>query len=220
MRYRLSRRDWRPVIGCRSCNFQSITIVGLAPAILCLAMVVVSSAIAQSAPISWNRPWHSSEEQQFVRDATAEHARELPGYPAQTHALAELIDLAESNNPETRVAWERARAQAASFGVAQSELYPMLAVAALSRTGREELFFGNRFNAQFVQIFEATLDLSYTVVDFGARRGRINAARAQLLATNFAFNDTPDQMFSDQDSALLSRRRRIRSLTTSLIQEI
>ena len=34
------------------------------------------------------------------------------------------------------------------------------------------------------------LDLSYTVFDFGARRGRINAAKAQLLAANFSFNDS------------------------------
>jgi outer membrane protein TolC len=106
------------------------------------------------------------------------------------YSLAELIDGAESNNPETRVAWERARAQAASLGVARSELYPTLAAAALSQTNRDEAFFGDRFNAQFVQEFEIALDLSYTAFDFGARRGRINAAKAQLLATNFAFNDT------------------------------
>lgn len=34
------------------------------------------------------------------------------------------------------------------------------------------------------------LDLNYTVFDFGAPSGRINAARAQLLAANFAFNDS------------------------------
>jgi outer membrane protein TolC len=94
-------------------------------------MVLVSTAIAQSAPVSWNHPWHSSDEQQFLRDATAEHTHELPDNPVKTYSLAELIDMAESNNPETRVAWERARAQAASVGVARSELYPTLAAAAL-----------------------------------------------------------------------------------------
>jgi outer membrane protein len=34
------------------------------------------------------------------------------------------------------------------------------------------------------------LDLNYTVFDFGARSGRITAARAAVLAANFAFNDT------------------------------
>jgi outer membrane protein len=169
---------------------QSRTIVGLSPANLCLAMVLVSSAIAQSAPVSWNHPWHSSEERRFVRDVTTEHIHELPDDPVKMYSLAELIDMAESNNPETRVAWESARAQAAGFAVARGELYPTLSAAALSQTSRDGAFFGNRFNAQAVQDFELALDLSYTVFDFGARRGRINAAKAQLLAANFAFNDT------------------------------
>jgi outer membrane protein len=190
MRNRPSPSDWPPIVRARIRLSQGATIVGLAPAKLCLAMVLASSAIAQSAPVSWNRPWHSSEKQKVVREAMAKRIHELPDSPVKTYSLAELIDMAESNNPETRVAWERARAQAAGFGVARSELYPTLAAAALSRTSREELFFGNRFNAQAIQNFETVLDLSYTVLDFGARRGRINAARAQLLAANFAFNDT------------------------------
>jgi outer membrane protein len=38
------------------------------------------------------------------------------------------------------------------------------------------------------------LDLNYTLFDFGARTGRINAAKAQLLAANFVFNDTHRQV--------------------------
>lgn len=110
--------------------------------------------------------------------------------PAKPYSLADLIDLAETHNPDTRVAWAHARSQAAALGIARSELYPTLAAAALSQTSRDEAFFGNRFNAQALQNFEVALDLSYTVFDFGGRRGRINAAKAQLLAANFAFNDT------------------------------
>jgi outer membrane protein len=170
-------------------SLKRTTIVGPALASLCLAMILVSSAIAQSAPHSWNRPWRSSEEQQFVREATAEHIQ-LPDNPLKTYSLADLIDMAASNNPETRVAWERARAQAASLGVARSELYPTLAAAALSRARREDIYLANRFYGHTTQDFEIALDLSYTVFDFGARRGRINAARAQLFAANFGFNDT------------------------------
>jgi outer membrane protein len=157
---------------------------------LSLVLQLGSCALAQSAPVSWNHPWHSSEEQQFVREVVAEYTRKLPHNTVKMYSLAELIDLAESNNPETRVAWERARAQAASFGVARSELYPTLAAAALSHTGRAEVDFGARFDGQAIQEFQVELDLNYTVFDFGARRGRISAAQAQLLAANFAFNDT------------------------------
>jgi outer membrane protein TolC len=104
--------------------------------------------------------------------------------------LAELIDLAESHNPETRVGWERARAQAAALGIARSELYPTLAAAALAGVDREEEYLATRFFRQTVGDFQVALDLNYTVFDFGARGGRINAAKAEALAANFAFNDT------------------------------
>jgi outer membrane protein TolC len=108
----------------------------------------------------------------------------------KTYSLPELIDMAESHNPETHIAWESARAQLAALGVARSELYPTLAAVALSRINRDEVMLGTRFYRPTVQGFEGTLDLSYTVFDFGARAGRIAAAKAQLLAANFAFNDT------------------------------
>ncbi len=61
--------------------------------------------------------------------------------PGLTH-LAELIDFAQAHNPETRFTWERARAQAAAFGIARSELYPTLVAAALSQTYRNEVLLG------------------------------------------------------------------------------
>jgi outer membrane protein len=104
--------------------------------------------------------------------------------------LAELIDLAETHNPETQLAWERARAQAAALGVARSELFPTLAAAALSQTSRQETYLGTRYYRQTFQDFQGALDLNYTVFDFGARAGRIDASKAEVLAANFEFNDT------------------------------
>jgi outer membrane protein len=75
-------------------------------------------------------------------------------------------------------------------GLARSELYPTIAAIALSQTNRQEVPLGNRFYRQTVQTFAATLELNYTIFDFGARAGRIAAARAELVAANFAFNDT------------------------------
>jgi outer membrane protein TolC len=115
--------------------------------------------------------------------------------------LAELIDLAESYNPETRVAWENARAQAAALGVARSELFPTVAAAALTGVDRDEAPFGSQFFRQTVPTFELSLELNYTIVDFGARRGRINAEIARLLAANFGFNDVHRQLLYDASQA-------------------
>jgi outer membrane protein len=78
----------------------------------------------------------------------------------------------------------------AAFGVARSELFPALAAAALSQTSRFEILLGPQFIRETTQSFEGTLDLRYMVFDFGGRSGRIGAAAADALASDFAFNDT------------------------------
>jgi outer membrane protein TolC len=103
--------------------------------------------------------------------------------------LGELIDLAKAHNPETRVAWESARAEAAALGIARSELYPALTAVALSGVDRSEVPLGSQFYRQTVPVLQASLDLNYTIFDFGARRGRITAESARVLAANFTFND-------------------------------
>lgn len=47
------------------------------------------------------------------------------------YTLAELIDVAEHNNPRTRVAWERAKQKAEQLGIERSAYYPILAAGAV-----------------------------------------------------------------------------------------
>src|ERR1700723_4045941 len=159
-------------------------------AIFFFLLANAACALAQSAPGLPSHPWHSAEERTVEADATNFHAFRFNIDPTRTYSLAELIDLAEAHNPEARVAWERARAKAAALGVARSDLYPTVAAAALSETDRSNVLFGNEFFPQTIQDFQVWLDLNYTVFDFGARSGRIDAAKAKVLAANFAFNDT------------------------------
>jgi outer membrane protein len=159
-------------------------------AILTVLLLCGSRAFAQGAPVSPDHPWHGVGEQRIEADAKNFRESRFNTDPAKTYSLGELIDVAETHNPETHFAWERARAQAAALGVARSELFPTLAAAALSETNREETYLGTRFYRQTFQDFQVALDLNYTVFDFGARAGRIAAARANVLAANFVFNDT------------------------------
>jgi len=169
----------------------------LEPALAVVRAVIVlilwhsaSLARAQSAPVSPDHLWHGIGEKSIEAEAKNVIEPRLNFDPEKTYSLSELIDLAESHNPETRVAWERARAQAATWGVARSELYPTLAAAALSGVNRVEDYTATRFYRRTIADFQVALDLNYTVFDFGARAGRISAARAEVLAANFAFNDT------------------------------
>ncbi len=158
-------------------------------AITLVLLMVVSRLLAQSPPVSPDRPWHSPDERQITIGDRQIHAPVPPIEPNKIYSLAELIDLAEAHNPETRVAWEGARVQAAALGIARSELFPTLAAVALAGADRDEAALGARFYRQTIASFQLTLDLNYTIFDFGARRGRINAESARLLASNFGFND-------------------------------
>ena len=150
---------------------------------------MAARAFAQSPPASPDRPWHTPDERQITNDGKRLREPVFPIEPDKAYSLAELIDLAEAHNPETRVAWENARAQGAALGIARSELYPTLSAVALSGVVRQEIPLGSQFYRQTVPALQATLDLNYTILDFGARRGRISGESARLLAANFSFND-------------------------------
>jgi outer membrane protein TolC len=155
-----------------------------------LLLVSAGCVLAQSAPASPDHPASFAGEQEIENAAKWFLDHRFNVEPDRTYTLAELVDIAEEHNPETRVAWETARAQMAALGVARSELYPTVAAVALSRTNRSEVLFASQFDRQTVQSFGGAVDLNYTIFDFGGRAGRIAGASADLLAANFAFNDT------------------------------
>jgi outer membrane protein TolC len=170
-------------------------------AILCVLLLFGSCALAQSAPVSPDHPWHGVGEQRIEAEGKKFSESKFSTDPSKNYSLAELIDLAETHNPETRIAWERARAQAAALGVARSELFPTLAASALSQTSRQETYLGTRYYRQTFQDFQVALDLNYTVFDFGARAGRIDAAKAEVLAANFEFNDSHRRVIYEVEQA-------------------
>jgi outer membrane protein len=106
------------------------------------------------------------------------------------YSLAELVDLAERNNPETRVAWESAKQRAADLGVSKATLYPTLAALAIADSNRVDIFFSPNWIRQTTGTFSPTLGLDYTIFDFGRRFDEIAISRSTLLSANFLFNDT------------------------------
>src|ERR1700756_971157 len=164
---------------------------------LFLGLMLISFAWAawsQSVPAAPNAPWHSPQEKSIEQDAKRVLSKEFTVDTARTYTLGDLIDLAEAHNPETRLAWEQALSRADAYGVARSELYPTLAALALSQTAREQIYLNTRYYRQTLQPFDLALELNYPIFDFGARGGRIDAARAQLLVSDFAFNDVHRQL--------------------------
>jgi outer membrane protein len=160
-----------------------------------LFLLVVTAAIsgiasAQEVPPTPDRSWHFAAEREIREEAKAVPISRPAIDATRTYSLADLVDFAERNNPETRVAWEGAKGRGAALHIAQSELYPALAAVVLSQVAREDVLFGSIFARQTVAAFGPAVQLDYTMFDFGARSGRIATARAELAAANFVFNDT------------------------------
>src|SRR3984885_13434293 len=156
-------------------------------ATMLMALVGGAIACAQSAPLSPQQPWQGTTSLQ------SPPPRSAPAFvpdPAKIYTLPELVNLAEQNNPETRVAWENAKVRAAALGISKSTLYPTIAAVALAQTVRANILVGTEFYRQTLYSFSPGLELDYTIFDFGRRIDEIAVSRNNLLAANFLFNDT------------------------------
>jgi len=156
--------------------------------IMLCVLVAEGMVFAQKAPPVPEHPWDaSSAKQPFKAPPRLFPAPVLD--PAKIYTLSELVNVAEQNNPDTRVAWENAKARAADLGIAQSTLYPTLAAVALAGSTRLDIFFGSAFHRQTVETFSPGFVLDYIIFDL-QRSQEISISRSTLLAANFQFNDT------------------------------
>jgi outer membrane protein len=162
---------------------------GATAMVLLIGLFVSRDVFAQTAP-SPATPWHSKAEKGLERQLVADRPPAYAMDQGKVYTLPELIDLAESHNPETRATWERARARAADVGIARSAFYPTLAAVALASTVRDAALYGEFFHRQTLGVFEPTLHVEYLIFDFGARSGAVDVAKANLMSANLQFNDT------------------------------
>ena len=103
---------------------------------ICLA-AVASVAVDFSvfggdlAPPSPDKPWYPPQLHEYEKKLAHREVGESPSGtpiaidPEKVYDLPELIDIAERTNPETRIAWERARLAAAAVGLSQSAYFPI-----------------------------------------------------------------------------------------------
>jgi outer membrane protein TolC len=139
--------------------------------------------------------------------------------PRKTYNLAELIDIAQRSNPETRVAWERARMAAAAVGLTESAYYPYIVAAAVGGYDRAFIPFpqlraklqppptnGNLPNVDIVGggtliteslLARGELTAKWLLLDFGERKATREAARQQLMMANVGFNGTHQKIVFD-----------------------
>src|SRR6058998_291681 len=121
----------------RCCEIREVLVkISFFGATQVFAMIGIAFA-RDDPPPSPVRPWappalprYEGELRQY--QPTEAERRYLPAIdPRKTYNLAELIDIAQRSNPETRVAWERARMAAAAVGLTESAYYPYIVAAAV-----------------------------------------------------------------------------------------
>jgi outer membrane protein TolC len=112
--------------------------------------------------------------------------------PARAYNITELIDLAEQNNPRTRIAWERARQRANELGVAKSAYFPLLVFQVIGGDQKTISPFpvaleARGYNSVTIPIIQPQLSLQYLLFDFGKRGARVDAALAEKIAAGANF---------------------------------
>lgn len=98
--------------------------------------------------------------------------------------LADVVDLALCNNPQTRALWASARAQAAAVGANLAAYLPTLsAQGSISRS--HDTFSSQSITTNSISDSKtAGLTASYLLYDFGARAANVESAKQLLFAAN------------------------------------
>lgn len=144
--------------------------------------------------------------------------------PRHQYSLAELIDIGEHNNPHTRVAWELAKQRANLLGIEKSEYYPLLAGAALFSDQRSinpfpEPLAPRGYNMIEIPLIEPQVTLQYLLLDFGGRKARVDAAKAQALSAGAQFvkaNQDVAYTISSDYYALVTAQEHLQAATDIL----
>ena len=125
--------------------------------------------------------------------------------------LADVVDLALCNNPQTRSLWASARGQAAQVGVSSAAYLPTL--SALGSVSNNQSKTGSQAAVSSISQ-TASLSVNYLLYDFGGRSATLENAKQLLIAANATRDATLQTNFLSAVQAyyaLLSARASVQS---------
>jgi outer membrane protein len=138
----------------------------------------------------------------------------------RTYSLAELIDIAQSNNPLTRTAWNNARNVALAAGIAKSTYLPRLTAAAIGGFQISQISGPLRTTA--TNELRGTISLvsfEWLLFDFGQRAAVVEAANQASVISNIGFTAAHQQLIYDVSLAFYANaaaRARVGNAVQSL----
>ena len=135
------------------------------------------------------------------------------------YLLPELIDLAESSNPATRIAWNDARRAALTAGIAESAYLPNItatAIAGYQASSGHQTALGTGFssNASLDGTVSA-VSLQWLLFDFGERAAVVDAAKQGSVVANIAFTAVHQQLIYSVALAFYNHTAAQARLTTA-----
>ena len=187
------------------------------------------------APASADQPWQPSAESPWASPADEKSTKtkplrldfripELPNQlpplepvapdaryqTAQPLSLAQLIDIAQQQNSETKQAWNRAREAALNVGLTEAVMLPMISASVLTgyqrRSSPVDLPFdlGSTRVRSNVSSTIPSLTLNWLLFDFGQRAAVRDGAQYGALAANILFNASHQKVIRDVTSSYYS----------------
>ena len=143
--------------------------------------------------------------------------------PSHAYTLAELIDIAQSSHPETRIAWDNARRAALAEGIAQSAYLPHVTasvIGGLRSTHGNSSDGGTSVDGSSSSSGAVTaLSLEWLLFDFGQREALVEAAQQTSIASNIAFTAAHQRLIHEVCLAFYANdaaRARVAITDTSL----
>src|SRR6267142_2725709 len=161
----------------RRCGLALLVVIGTLAG--CAELPVSTRAPYTAAPRSSSTPWSAPPgltgrprtlatlDTRIDRDAV--------------YGLADLIDFAHRTNPETRVAWEQARAAAAQAARAEAAYYPTLFAMAAGGTSRTSHTSPEGTFTDRGPGVNPRVQLDWILLDFGRRRSADERGGQELL---------------------------------------
>jgi outer membrane protein len=115
----------------------------------------------------------------------------------KAYSLAELVDLAERNNPATRIAWNDARRAALAAGIAESAFLPKVtatAIGGVQAQNGSSSGLGPTLGNSTASGTISAVSLQWLLFDFGERAAVVDAAKQASVISNIAFTAVHQQL--------------------------
>lgn len=152
-----------------------------------LAACVTMDGITKRTADSPSHPWVSPRKEENAPAPLPSPA--IPDdlqAPGKAWTLSDIVDVGLANNPQTRAAWNAARAASAAVGISLGAYLPQIN-ATLPATKQKMAFAGGRFIVDQTTL-TPTASLSLLLYDFGGREAGVQSARRALEAANWTQN--------------------------------